>query len=71
MGDKNSLQQEKKNLFEKLKTQISLGVIKNIENFEHNSPKNDDFDDKRIRNFLKPVWNLDDNNCLPQEKKLC
>ena len=38
----------KKNWIEKQKTQKSLGVIKNIEDFDHNSAKNDDFDDGRI-----------------------
>ena len=30
------------------KTQKSLSVLKNIENFEHNLAENDDFDNKRI-----------------------
>ena len=37
----------KKNWFEKSKTQKSLGVFRNIENLDHNSAKNDDFDDGR------------------------
>ena len=37
-----------KNQIEKLKTQKSLGFFKNIENFNHNSAKNDNFDDGRI-----------------------
>ena len=35
----------KKNWVEKSKTQKSLGVLRNIENFDHNSAENDDFDD--------------------------
>ena len=30
------------------KTQKSLSVLKNIENFEHNLAENDDFDNERI-----------------------
>jgi hypothetical protein len=33
------------NWVEKSKTQKSLGVIKNIEDFDHNSAENADFDD--------------------------
>ena len=32
---------------EKSKTQKSLGVLRNIENFDHNSAENDDFDNGR------------------------
>ena len=61
----------KKNWVEKSKTQKSLGVLRNIENFDHNSAENDDFDDGRIWKPKKPVRNLLDNdNSLPQEKKL-
>ena len=38
----------KKNWVERSKTQKSLGVLKNKENFDHNSSENDDFDDGRI-----------------------
>ena len=34
----------KKNWVEKSKTQKSLGVLKNTENFDHNLAENDDFD---------------------------
>ena len=45
--DDNSLPWEK-NWVEKSKTQKSLAVLRNIENFDHNSAENDDFDDGRI-----------------------
>ena len=61
----------KKNWVEKSKTQKSLGVLRNIDNFNHNSAENDDFDDGRIWKPKKPVRNLlDKDNSLPQEKKL-
>ena len=61
----------KKNWVQKSKTQKSLGVSKNIENFNHNSAENDYFYDGRIWKSKMLVRNpLDDNNSLPQEKKL-
>ena len=61
----------KKNWVEKLKTQKSLGVLRNIENFDHNSAENYNFDDGRIWKPKKLVRNqIDDDNSLPQEKKL-
>ena len=54
-----------------MKTQKFSGVLKNIENFDHNSAEIDDFDDGRIWKPEMPVWNLlDDDNSLPQENKL-
>ena len=51
-----------------MKTQKSSGVLKNIENFDHNSAEIDDFDDGRIWKPEMPVRNLlDDDNSLPQE----
>ena len=70
LDNHNSLPQEK-NWVEKLKTQKFLGVLRNIENFDHNSAENDDFDKGRIWKPKKPVRNLLDNdNSLPQEKKI-
>ena len=52
-------------------TLLSLGVLINKENLDHNSSENDDFDDGRIWKPKNPVRNLLDNdNSLPQEKKL-
>ena len=63
--------QEKKNWVEKSKTQKSLGVLKNTENFDHNLAENDDFDNGWIWKSKMLVRNLLDNdNSLPQEKKL-
>ena len=60
-----------KNWVKKFKTQKSLGVLKNIENFGHISAKKDDFGDRRIKKPKMLVRNLLDNdNSLPQEKKL-
>ena len=57
----------KKNWVKKAKTQRSLGVSKNIENFDHNL----DFDDGPIWKSKMLVWNLlYDDKSLPQEKKL-
>ena len=55
----------KKKWVEKSKTQKSLGVSKNTEN-EHNENNK-----MKIRKSKMPVRNLlDDDNSLPQEKKL-
>ena len=80
LDDDNSLPQEKnwveksktqKSWVEKSKTQKSIGVLKNIENFDHNLAENDNFDDGRIQKPKMPVRNLLDNdNSLPEEKKL-
>ena len=57
----------KKNWVKKSKTQNSLGVLRNIENFNHNSAENDNFDEGQIWKSKMPVWNLlDDDNSLPQ-----
>ena len=57
----------RKNWVVKLKTQKSLGVLKNIENFDHKwfwKQTN-----LKIQNAGLDVWNLlDDVNSLPQEK---
>ena len=71
LDDDNSLPQEKnwveksktqKSWVEKSKTQKSIGVLKNIENFDHNLAENDDYDDGRILKTKMPVRNLLDKN---------
>ena len=47
LDDNNSLPQEK-SIGRKVESKKSLGVLKNIENFEHNLAKSGDFDDGRI-----------------------
>ena len=38
-----------------------------MENFDHNSAENDNFDEGQIWKSKMPVWNLlDDDNSLPQ-----
>ena len=70
LDDNNILSQEK-NWVQKSESQKSLGVLKNIERFDQNSSENDNFDNGRIWKSKMPVRNLlNDNNSLPQEKKL-
>ena len=53
-----------------MKTHKSLGILRNIENFDHNSVENDDFEDAWIWKPEMPVRNLlEDDNSLPREKK--